>query len=646
MEKSGVPEVLADVLRRYDIVLFQEIRDSSQTAIFELVDLLNEEAPGDYSVSVSERLGRTSSKEQYAFVYRVGKVALISAGLYSDPGDVFEREPYFATFRTQADFEFTLVGLHSKPDDAVAELNRMGAVRDHVADLTGNDNIVLLGDFNADCDYVRASEFADISIFNDDTLHTYIATGVDTTTGNSHCAYDRFVVTQSVHDKVIAAGVFHFDTELGLSSALTSDVSDHYPIYLVIEAESLPWETVYETDFEGGIDSVWSDVARSEAHTAVAGRSGTTLLGRYGEDDFVRLILPEGDSRLPPQPELHEWRVSFLLHVIGSWNGRPPAGPDSFKVLNDLKTVFETSFCNGGGTSRQDFPNALGKGSAPCKTGSLVQDTLGYGDGNDATYRLSLRFFLDEPEVRLRFSGRLLASEGFEALEDESWALDEVQLEWAPHDCTHSRKRYCTYSGLYHAPPEREERQEVALEVPLAAIVELQEGEVAEAEAVARAGRAVAAQVAAMIVVQEEYITLKEAAVGGVAPDTFTVRLEMYAEHAGYLEAVVDLALPELQNTYIVVADISYGEEFLPAGQPHDEEEHEEEEHAHEEDEETQLEFVYSGDEMFSGGDVFSGRASSLRLTLASSSPAPPPLAPSARWSVLLAAAAAAALLW
>eukprot|EP01094_Clydonella_sp_ATCC50884_P020801 TRINITY_DN4398_c0_g1_i2.p1 TRINITY_DN4398_c0_g1~~TRINITY_DN4398_c0_g1_i2.p1 ORF type:complete len:214 (-),score=74.51 TRINITY_DN4398_c0_g1_i2:173-787(-) len=149
MEKSGVPEVLADVLRRYDIVLFQEIRDSSQTAIFELVDLLNEEAPGDYSVSVSERLGRTSSKEQYAFVYRVGKVALISAGLYSDPGDVFEREPYFATFRTQADFEFTLVGLHSKPDDAVAELNRMGAVRDHVADLTGNDNIVLLGDFNA-----------------------------------------------------------------------------------------------------------------------------------------------------------------------------------------------------------------------------------------------------------------------------------------------------------------------------------------------------------------------------------------------------------------------------------------------------------------------------------------------------------------
>ncbi|KAI0222382.1 Deoxyribonuclease-1 [Lamellibrachia satsuma] len=67
--KADVMKTLVKVVRRYDIILIQEIRDKSGTAIQQLMDEVNEEAP-TYAMTISERLGRSSSKEQYAFLYR------------------------------------------------------------------------------------------------------------------------------------------------------------------------------------------------------------------------------------------------------------------------------------------------------------------------------------------------------------------------------------------------------------------------------------------------------------------------------------------------------------------------------------------------------------------------------------------------
>jgi len=61
--KPEVMDVLADIIRTYDIIAIQEIRDKSQTALPTLVDLLNSDG-SQYSYVVSERLGRTTSKEQ------------------------------------------------------------------------------------------------------------------------------------------------------------------------------------------------------------------------------------------------------------------------------------------------------------------------------------------------------------------------------------------------------------------------------------------------------------------------------------------------------------------------------------------------------------------------------------------------------
>jgi len=55
--KPEVMDVLADIIRTYDVVAIQEIRDSSQTSLPELVDLVNSDG-SQYDYVVSERLGR------------------------------------------------------------------------------------------------------------------------------------------------------------------------------------------------------------------------------------------------------------------------------------------------------------------------------------------------------------------------------------------------------------------------------------------------------------------------------------------------------------------------------------------------------------------------------------------------------------
>ena len=74
--KPEVMDVLGKIIRTYDIVAIQEIRDKSQTALPALVDVVNANSSAPYDYVVSERLGRTTSKEQYAYIYNNQTVEL------------------------------------------------------------------------------------------------------------------------------------------------------------------------------------------------------------------------------------------------------------------------------------------------------------------------------------------------------------------------------------------------------------------------------------------------------------------------------------------------------------------------------------------------------------------------------------------
>ena len=60
------------ILARYDVLLFMEITDAKNKAFPELVKQYNAQVQKDkqFSYVVSERLGRSNNKEQYAYLYR------------------------------------------------------------------------------------------------------------------------------------------------------------------------------------------------------------------------------------------------------------------------------------------------------------------------------------------------------------------------------------------------------------------------------------------------------------------------------------------------------------------------------------------------------------------------------------------------
>jgi Endonuclease/Exonuclease/phosphatase family/WW domain len=235
-------DTLIRVIRRYDVILIMEIRDSSQVAIYDLLALVNTNLPSNqqYSMTLSARLGRSSSKEQYAYLYRT-PFEFVSAYVYDDSvNDYFEREPYVATFRyTDAQsvpitHTFSLIGIHTKPDDADAEIDHLVDVYDDAVTRTNSPNAILLGDFNADCSYVCSSCWSSIRLFTDPRFTFLIGDGADTTASSTDCAYDRIVVTASIKDfmQVANATVYRYDLVLGLNATFTKLVSDHYPVEL------------------------------------------------------------------------------------------------------------------------------------------------------------------------------------------------------------------------------------------------------------------------------------------------------------------------------------------------------------------------------------------------------------------------------
>ncbi len=241
MTKEGVPGILAKIIARYDLILVQEIRDSSQTAIYQLLNLVNQENQGTYQLLLSARLGRTRSKEQYAYFYKPESLKLLSSYHYDDgpepDNDEFQREPFIAWFETiSGNSSFSLVGIHTSPSDAVSEIDGLVDVYDDMAERWDEFDALILGDFNADCGSVGQNDRAMIRLFQDLRFSWWIDDEQDTTTSSTDCAYDRIVSTGALTTSIIpdSVAVFRFDLEYELNPESVKTVSDHYPVEIKI----------------------------------------------------------------------------------------------------------------------------------------------------------------------------------------------------------------------------------------------------------------------------------------------------------------------------------------------------------------------------------------------------------------------------
>lgn len=231
-DKPEVMEVLSKAIRSFDIVAVQEIRDASQTALPALKNAVNDMAGPKYDFVVSDRLGRTTSKEQYAYFYNTQTMQQIgSPYTYPDSNDLFQREPYVAEFKARnGNFDFVLITIHTDPDTATQEINDLPAVVDDAKGRYQSEgDFIVMGDLNADCDYFN--ENSQSPLRSSDYLWV-INNSIDTTTKSTACTYDRIILaSQAKTDFTGDSGVFRFDQAYNLSYDMTVAVSDHYPVY-------------------------------------------------------------------------------------------------------------------------------------------------------------------------------------------------------------------------------------------------------------------------------------------------------------------------------------------------------------------------------------------------------------------------------
>ncbi|KAK7500106.1 hypothetical protein BaRGS_00008653 [Batillaria attramentaria] len=196
---------IVQILLRFDIAVIEEALHTDAVHVV-LTELNKHGHP--YSLSISPAMGRSSYKEHLAVLYRSDLVSVRGTDLYPDSGDHFEREPYTVLFHTThaSVTTFAVMGVHLRPDGVVDEMNRLVDAADHAMSTLHTHNLMITGDFNADCRYLSNTAYEHSALKTDGSLKA------------------------ACH----GAMVYNFETAMHLTNEQALAVSDHYPIQVQV----------------------------------------------------------------------------------------------------------------------------------------------------------------------------------------------------------------------------------------------------------------------------------------------------------------------------------------------------------------------------------------------------------------------------
>ena len=233
MDQPWVMQRLAAVLLNFDVIALQEIRSKDQNLMNVLLSYVNQ-GGAKYNYLLGERLGRTVSKEQYAYVYNTQTIYTQADQTYTvaDPQDLLHREPLVARFVVLGDntfrpFSFTLANVHTDPDEVEQEVSVLGAVYQSIvgyeAATVNEDDVIMLGDFNADARtlaaHARQNEFTPI-----------ITTQPTNVLRNKQ--YDNFVINPyACREYSGNSGVLDLQNYFQIDENQAKTLSDHNPIW-------------------------------------------------------------------------------------------------------------------------------------------------------------------------------------------------------------------------------------------------------------------------------------------------------------------------------------------------------------------------------------------------------------------------------
>jgi hypothetical protein len=146
-----------------------------------------------------------------------------------DPDDLLHREPLVGWFRVRGPepsqaFTFSLVNIHTDPDEVKTELNVLDDVFVAVQnDGRNEDDVIILGDLNVDDRHMgELGQLPNI---------TWCISGVPTNVRGTQL-YDNIVFSKrSTVEFSGRAGVYDFMREFNLSQDEALEISDHIPVW-------------------------------------------------------------------------------------------------------------------------------------------------------------------------------------------------------------------------------------------------------------------------------------------------------------------------------------------------------------------------------------------------------------------------------
>ncbi|MFK7776582.1 MAG: endonuclease/exonuclease/phosphatase family protein [Gimesia sp.] len=230
MKKPLVPQILARIIQQFDVVAIQEIRSQDQTVMDRFLSIVNS-GEHRYAYILGSRQGRTASKEQYAFIYNTDRIRVNEKWTYTviDKYDKLHRPPYVAHFQTLGSssnnpFTFSLINIHTDPDETKQELNVLDDVYRVVAsDGSQEDDVILLGDLN-----VNDQHLGELGMIPD---LMWTVSKVPTNTRKSK-QYDNILFHRHHSQEFTGkSGVYDFKTRFKLTEKEALTVSDHLPIW-------------------------------------------------------------------------------------------------------------------------------------------------------------------------------------------------------------------------------------------------------------------------------------------------------------------------------------------------------------------------------------------------------------------------------
>jgi endonuclease/exonuclease/phosphatase family metal-dependent hydrolase len=148
---------VATVLSAYDVIALQEVM--SEDTLRKVRDMLTRTTHVLWEYVISARsLGRTTYKEYYAILFRTDRTMYTdtSGGIWDDEGDHFEREPFYATFKS-GNFDYTIIVMHSDFDNSKKVMRKEARLLTKVFQRVAKrdsleHDIILMGDFNLSAD--------------------------------------------------------------------------------------------------------------------------------------------------------------------------------------------------------------------------------------------------------------------------------------------------------------------------------------------------------------------------------------------------------------------------------------------------------------------------------------------------------------